>query len=39
VLEYFVHLHQDDLPDDLVLASAEAPEGLHASASISKICP
>jgi RES domain-containing protein len=28
MLEYFVHLDQDDLPDDLVLASAEAPEAL-----------
>ena len=28
MLEYFVHLDQDDPPTDLVLAIAEVPEGL-----------
>ena len=28
MLEYFVHLDQDDLPDDLVLAVAEVPDDL-----------
>lgn len=28
LLEYFVHLDQDDPPDDLVVAMAEIPEGL-----------
>jgi RES domain-containing protein len=28
MLEYFVHLDQDDPPDDLVLAVAEIPEDL-----------
>jgi RES domain-containing protein len=28
MLEYFVHLDQDDPPGDLVLAVAEIPEGL-----------
>jgi RES domain-containing protein len=30
MLEYFVHLDQDDPPTDLVLAIAEVPEGLAA---------
>jgi RES domain-containing protein len=28
MLEYFVHLDQDDSPDDLVLAVAEVPDDL-----------
>ena len=28
MLEYFVHLDQDDPPDDLVLAAAEIPDDL-----------
>jgi RES domain-containing protein len=30
MLEYFVHLDKDDLPDDLVLAIAEIPDNLAA---------
>jgi hypothetical protein len=28
MLEYFVHLDRDDLPNDLVLATAEVPDDL-----------
>jgi len=31
LLEYFVHVDQDDPPSDLVLATAEIPEDLHRS--------
>jgi RES domain-containing protein len=39
MLEYFVHLDPEDPPDDLVLATAEVPEGLSRERVEASVLP